>query len=243
VEWLEHAGVERICLVDNASTYEPLLEWYQQSPHLVIRLQDNLGQLAPWLSDVINTHAPGESYVVTDPDVVPDDRSPLDAIDHFARVLADHPDILKVGFGLRIDDLPRRYRFRRQVQAWESQFWQDALSGPPGALYPAPIDTTFALYRKHSPPTMGPALRTGWPYVARHLSWYSNTRRPTAEDQYYSAHARSDVTSWAGDELPAWLESWLNGDATNQADAKAAAKQGRRRQTQLARLGRQLARP
>ncbi|MCW2549135.1 MAG: glycosyl transferase family 2, partial [Mycobacterium sp.] len=181
VSWLERAGVQRICLVDNASTYQPLLEWYEKTPHLVARLRDNLGQLSPWLSNVINTHAIGESYVVTDPDVVPDDLCPPDAIDYFSQLLEEHPAVRKVGFGLRIDDLPRRYRLRRQVQAWESQFWLDPMdvrSAAPAArspLYCAPIDTTFALYREHTPATMGPALRTGWPYVARHLPWYSNS--------------------------------------------------------------------
>jgi hypothetical protein len=243
VDWLERAGVQRICLVDNASTYEPLLDWYEKCPHLVIRLEDNLGQLSPWLSDAVNTHARGEAYVVTDPDVLPDDRAPLDAIDHFRRVLDEYPDIRKVGFGLRIDDLPRRYRFRRQVQAWESQFWLDPLAGASSVLYPAPIDTTFALYREHTPATMGPALRTGWPYVARHLPWYSSTRHPDEEDRYYSAHARPDVTSWQGDQLPAWLESWLNGEGAAQSTSDDSAKTGRRRQKQLARKGRSLSRP
>jgi hypothetical protein len=247
VSWLERAGVQRICLVDNASTYEPLLEWYERSPHLVVRLSDNVGQLAPWTSNTINTHAYGESYVVTDPDVVPDERCPLDAIDYFRGVLDEHPEVRKVGFGLRIDDLPRRFRLRRPVQAWESQFWLDPLpvtgATPTGLLYRAPIDTTFALYREHTPATMGPALRTGWPYVARHLPWYGNTRRPTKEEQYYSAHARGDVTSWQGEQLPVWLAQWLNGAQQSQADAKQAAREGRRRQRSLASQGRELGRP
>jgi hypothetical protein len=240
VAWLEKAGVERICLVDDASTYQPLLDWYETCPHLVVRLETSVGQLAPWLSGTINTHAAGEAYVVTDPDVLPDDDCPLDAIDHFRRVLDGFPEIAKVGFGLRIDDLPRRYRLRRSVQAWESQFWRHPAA--PG-LYRASIDTTFALYRAHTPPTMGPALRTGWPYVARHLPWYSDSRNPTAEETYYSAHARRDVTSWQGDELPPWLDSWLRRGAAATDSATQVARQSRSRQRNLARRGRQLSRP
>ncbi len=256
VSWLEKSGAQRICLVDNASTYEPLLEYYERCPHVVVRLPENLGQLSPWLSNTINTHALGENYVVTDPDVVPDSACPRDAVDHFRRVLDRFPDISKVGFGLRIDDLPRRYQLRRQVQAWESQFWCDKAA--PG-LYRAPIDTTFALYREHTPATMGPALRTGWPYVARHLPWYADSAHPDQEEQYYMAHARSDVTSWQGAALPAWLAAWLNGDETpdvlqrRPAGAEAGGRtsgeaddelafRGRRRQMVLAARGRRLSR-
>ena len=42
VAWLERAGHQRIILVDNDSTYEPLLEFYEQSPHEVVRLGQNL---------------------------------------------------------------------------------------------------------------------------------------------------------------------------------------------------------
>jgi hypothetical protein len=241
VAWLERAGVERICLVDNASTYAPLLEWYDQSPHLVVRLEENLGHLAPWRSNVINTHALGEAYVVTDPDVVPDRACPLDALDHFGRLLDSFPDVVKVGFGLRIDNLPRRYRLRRAVQAWESQFWVNPVR--PG-VYRAPIDTTFALYREHTPAAMEPALRTGWPYVARHLPWYADSKHPTDEDSYYALHARQDVTSWQGESLPAWLASWLRGEdaAGQQVELRSTKLASRSREQVLARRGRRLSR-
>jgi hypothetical protein len=236
---LERTGADRICLVDNASSYPPLLEYYERCPHLVVRLTENLGQLAPWRSNTINVHALGEPYVVTDPDVVPDEGCPSDALDHFRRILDGFPAINKVGFGLRIDDLPRRYRLRRQVQAWESQFWLDPVS--PG-LFRAPIDTTFALYREHTPATMGPALRTGWPYVARHLPWYADSDRPDEEERYYTTHARHDVTSWQGAALPGWLAAWLNGEPSTNGDARLELR-GRRREMVLARRGRRLSRP
>lgn len=213
VGWLERAGCTRIHLVDNDSTYPPLLDYYAQTTHTVIRLGRNVGHRAIWESGAVEEHAPGEPYVATDPDIVPVEDCPLDALDHFARLLARHPDRAKVGFGLKIDDLPRRYRFSRQVREWESQFWTAAVE--PG-VYDAPIDTTFALHRPGTDfaapgvlPNSARSLRTGPPYVARHTAWYVDSRHLDAEERYYREHARADVTHWNVDRLPLRLVDGL----------------------------------
>ncbi len=37
VDWLERAGQEDIWLCDNASTYEPMVDYLASSPHNVVR--------------------------------------------------------------------------------------------------------------------------------------------------------------------------------------------------------------
>lgn len=199
VAWLERVGVQRIVIVDNASTYGPLLDYLDKSPHAVVRLKENLGQAAPWKANVIyHFVGPDERYVETDPDVVPDETCPLDAIEHFGELLDRYPDVDKVGFGLRIDDLPDRYQHAEAVRRWERAFWQDEVE--PG-VYRAPIDTTFALYRPRRALAMEPALRTGPPYVARHLPWYANSARPTREQRYYLAHAMPGINNWDDERI------------------------------------------
>ncbi|HEV7467765.1 MAG TPA: glycosyltransferase family 2 protein [Candidatus Dormibacteraeota bacterium] len=206
VGWLERAGCTRIHLVDNESTYPPLLDYYASTPHHVIRLGRNQGHRAVWESGAVDEHAPGEYYVATDPDIVPVEECPPDALEHFRALLDRHPDRAKVGFGLRTDDLPRHYRFSDQVRRWEGQFWSSEVE--PG-VYDAPIDTTFALHRPGTAftepgllPSHARSLRTGPPYLARHTAWYVDSRHPDAEERYYRDHARSDVTHWNGDRLP-----------------------------------------
>ena len=109
VGWLERAGQERIVLVDNDSTYPPMVDYLSTTPHTVVRCGWNMGHRSPWLSGAIFEMADEQSYVVTDPDIVPDEDCPLDAIDHFAEILDAHPEVHRVGFGLRIDDLPDHY--------------------------------------------------------------------------------------------------------------------------------------
>jgi hypothetical protein len=106
-----------------------------------------------------------------------------------------------VGFGLRIDDLPAAYAHRDAVIAWEQRFWQDEVEH---GVFRAPIDTTFAMTRPRVGYVLEPALRTGPPYVARHLGWYVDSAHPTDELLYYRSHADPLVTNWEREDAPAW---------------------------------------
>jgi GT2 family glycosyltransferase len=203
VEWLERTpGIGPIHIVDNASSWPPLLDYLAQSPHTVHRLEVNLGHHAPWVIGLVAAVSDAP-FVVTDPDVLPDPGCPSDVIAHFREVLARHGDVDKVGFGLRIDDLPNGFPHRNSVMRWEGQFWQNEVE--PG-VFKAEIDTTFALYRPGRDHKKYNALRTGEPYVARHLPWYVASDSLTAEDRHYRAHADPAITSWIGDGLPALLQ-------------------------------------
>ena len=127
----------------------------------------------------------------------------------------------KVGFGLRIDDLPNHFPLREDVQQWEGRFWREEVE--PGVFH-AEIDTTFAMYR---PPTRDAgerALRTGTPYVARHTPWYVDPAVLTDEDRYYREHADPTISNWDREELPAWKRRWLDNFA--ELDRLAATEAG-----------------
>lgn len=215
VTWLERSGTERIVLVDNDSAYEPLLEYLQKTPHEVVRLRRNVGKHALWSERRLGRMAGTRPFVYTDPDVVPVPECPRDAVSRFGDLLARHHDVAKVGFGLRIDDLPAHYRFRPEVIEWESQFWRPEIEVEP-KVYRCAIDTTFAVYRcwSSTPPALD-ALRTGFPYVARHTTWYVDSGAPSAEEAFYAARLeRGTVESpgtstWSGDQLPGGLRAAL----------------------------------
>jgi hypothetical protein len=199
VAWLEHApGVGEIHIVDNASSWPPLLDYLDRSPHTVHRLEVNLGHHSPWVIGLVASVSDAP-FVVTDPDVIPDAACPSDVISHFRRILERHPEVDKAGFGLRIDDLPEAFAHRDAVVRWESKFWKDELE--PG-VFRADIDTTFALYRPGRDHKTFNCVRTGAPYVAHHMPWYAATNAPTPEDVYYREHADPAIASWTGDELP-----------------------------------------
>jgi hypothetical protein len=194
--WLNAAGYSNLLLVDNASTYRPLVNFLATVDAEVVRLKDNVGQLAPWRPEVRGKLDPNNPFVVTDCDVVPDENCPEDVVEHLAGLLLRYANVDKVGLGLRIDDLPDCYALKAQVLAWESQFSEIEVA--PG-VFQGDVDTTFALYRSPADGHgVGRALRTGEPYVARHLPWYADSSQPTDEQRYYLAHANPAMTHWEG---------------------------------------------
>jgi hypothetical protein len=216
IAWLEQAGHDEIWLIDNDSTFPPLLEFLDTTPHQVVRLERNLGHRSPFLSGTVQRIAADRHFVITDPDVVPDQACPLDAIDHFRELLDRYPEIDKVGFGLRIDDLPETYPLAADVRAWEARFWANEVE--PG-VYRADIDTTFALYRpldrRHREDS---ALRTGAPYVAQHLPWYLGPDDLGDEDRWYREHGEPTTLNWDREELPRWKQRWLSANEANVPD-------------------------
>ena len=211
IDWLYSVNMKNIWICDNASTYPPLLEFLSGLTN-VVHLNQNLGHRAPWLSGLVPRLGRNSQFIVTDPDVVPDQNCPSDAVAHFCTLLKRYPHVDKVGFGLRIDDLPSHYAHRSRVIAWESQFWEDELE--PG-VFRAPVDTTFALYRPGLGHSNNKALRTGLPYVARHTPWYVNSDHLSDEQRWYVDHADKAVSNWDQSTLPAWLRLLADSRTTN----------------------------
>jgi hypothetical protein len=195
IDRLERANLTNIVILDNDSTYPPLLDFYRTTSHRVIPLGRNIGHLALWESGWFRSLC-RSFFVYTDSDVVPIDSCPDDFLHHFLSLLVANPDVEKVGFSLAIDDLPDCYDLKPNVLEWESRFWTRPRS--PG-LFEATIDTTFALYRPWSwASDSSPALRTGYPYVAQHLPWYENSEDPGEEVLFYKRTAYPSLGFWSG---------------------------------------------
>lgn len=205
IAWLLRAGYRDLTVIDNNSTYPPLLRYYDDMTSSgtirLVRRPGNDGKGAVWDEHLRELDRP---FVFTSSDVVPDDCCPVDVVARLAAHLRDNPQILKAGLGLRIDDLPATYRHRREVLLWERQHWR--VPAAPG-LFLAPIDTTFALYRRGSEFAIQPAVRTGWPYLARHEPWYADSAHPSEEARYYAATIAPDRGAWGRERLPDSMRS------------------------------------
>lgn len=196
VSWLERKGHTNIVIIDNASSYPPLLSYYETTPYEVIRLEKNYGHLVFWESDRFDTYRQ-DFYMLTDPDVEPVEECPDDFEEVFFRILKNNPHIKKAGFSLKIDDLPSEESalFGTDIYEWEKQFYLNKTKDG----YFADIDTTFAMYVPDSISGKAfsySAIRTFEPYQLRHLPWYKIKNEITEEDQFYSASKLSSVGSW-----------------------------------------------
>ena len=186
IQALESRGITNIVIIDNQSSYPPLLAYYKICPYKIVRLPANYGHLALWKSGVYSQYR-WNYFVYTDPDVVPVEQCPSDFLAVFKTLLDKNYKLDKIGFGIKIDDLPDRFALKERVVRYESGYWEKEVA--PG-LYNAPIDTTFALYKPFSRLKAGEiytlqSWRTGYPYLIRHLPWYIDSSQISQEDQYY----------------------------------------------------------
>ena len=180
---LNYHGYCNIYIIDNKSFYKPLLRYYDQKSLRVFQLEENVGYKALWETEIYKFFI-NDYYVYSDPDILPDSNCPSDFLSRFMDFLNRFPNLDKVGFGLRIDDLPDHFRIKSEVIQHESQFWETKICD---GLLKAPVDTTFALYR---PGAKGIArntngARTDFPYVAQHLPWYIDHSNLSNEDRCY----------------------------------------------------------
>lgn len=195
IDWLRAGGTRKIVILDNASTYPPLLQYYDALPAgvNVLRLPQNHGPYVLWqqrVHEVLDT-----PYVLTDSDIVPADFCPADLVGKLHETLLRYPDAGKVGPALRIDNLPDGYADADTVRKWESQFWEHPVA--PG-VFAAPIDTTFALYPAKANFSIDDrALRLGRPYVVEHTPWYAVEGQLSDEEQYYRSHASKTFSNWS----------------------------------------------
>lgn len=187
-----------IIIVDNRSTYPPLLEYYNQLDYpnvQVVYLHFN-----SWRKGVEYLGQKKlkqfSRYIVTDPDLLPYENTPDDFISHLSAMLDKYPAYNHVGASLEINDLPDYNPLKATIFKHESQFWTPKTQLLNEEVYIAPVDTTFAMYRNTSKVIpIEPALRTARPYTLKHVDWYRNPAIASAEYDYYFNSCKS-FASW-----------------------------------------------
>ena len=183
----EYDGVGEIIIVDNDSTYPPLLEWYATNPCRIERLNDNLGMGAPWASEIVK-QLNGVPYVLTDPDMgledTPDDTL-LYLFDKLNTLQLD-----KVGLGLDWQIVEKKSPYYERLNVYEKNRWSNS-PVKDGVHTEVQIDTTFALYNVDHYFIGGGS--TTFPYVARHYPWEFSIEeaRNSEEFMYYMDNATS----------------------------------------------------
>lgn len=189
-DWLAQMGCEPI-FIDNNSDYEPLLQYYLDTPYKVVYLKANYGHTVIWNHELKLLDKVNERYIVTDPDLdlslVPND---------FLRVLSHgldkYPGYDKCGLSLEINDLPDTAEGILIKTKCEPKYWKTPLDN---MYFRADTDTTLAMYREGVKNYSHSAIRTNRPYTARHLPWYYTDLKSLSKDeQYYFKTANESST-------------------------------------------------
>jgi hypothetical protein len=190
--WLSEAGYRNVTIIDNASTYPPLVAFLRECSYPALRVKKNLGHTALWRIRELRSVIRNEWFVYTDPDILPIvSCPPPDVIPYLYAVMNRHPDYVKAGLGLLLTDIPDQYYLKQFVLRGQENLYGREVEPD---VYEADTDTTFALYRPGTPYVVAPSLRTRGVYQARHLSWYADSAHLDKEDQYYRGHALDTVT-------------------------------------------------
>jgi hypothetical protein len=188
----------KLFVVDNASTYPPMLDLYREiedgshGEAAVIRLGCNAGPRTVWYHlDTMPLY-----FCLTDPDLEINPNLPSDFIWRLIE-LTETYQVGKAGFALSLADqdtmLDNKFRhIEGEMTIWEAEAKNWAVPLPPcpalgQPLYLANIDTTFAVYNKRYFNADSPwdAVRVAGSYTCRHLPWYRENHLPADEESYY----------------------------------------------------------
>lgn len=195
---------KNIIIIDNKSTFPPLLEYYNEiKKHVTIEfMEENYGHAVFFKDNNLQEKYGKGFYVITDADIVPNKDLPDDFIRQLLMHLKKHwRQINKVGFALRLDDVPEENILKEKILKWEEKFWQ--LKDSEG-IYVAPLDTTFALYKPGYPKRYDhisylSAHRFANNFTAKHGGWYIDQNKMTEEQRFFIGTA-SKSSSWLYNE-------------------------------------------
>ncbi len=205
IDFLIKREFKNIVIIDNASTYQPLLDYYTEIQDVVTveKMNTNSGHDVFFKNKDLQRKYGKGFYFLTDSDIVPNDNLPKD----FETVMLNYlfkyyKKINKIGFAIDTQDIPDYYPLKEKVQAWEKRFWEDELEKN---VYFAFIDTTFALYKPKYPKTIFnlfkfmTAIRMAGDFTCKHGGWYLNPNALTEENLFYIKTANQS-SSWKIDE-------------------------------------------
>lgn len=195
INQLQSFGYNNIYIIDNASTYPPLLEYYKSLNIKIFYLNQNVGYKALWESDVFNQFK-NNYYVYSDPDILLDKDCPKDFVYQLYKNLNAFTWKEKAGVALKIDDIPDSYKHQKEIYEWEKINWQITLGEN---IYDALVDTTLALYK---PFAFGnaeecAAIRVAGKLTAQHLPWYIDSEKLSEEELYYRNNISKTSAYWS----------------------------------------------
>jgi hypothetical protein len=180
---LYNLGYTNIHILDNQSTYPPLLEYYKVCPYKVVLLDANMEHLAVYNSGYINNFLHLPWIVYSDPDLEVFTHIP----ENFIQILIDKAEKYahnKAGLALSLDGLPDN-EYANHYHNWEQRYWQKELEKD---VYEAHVDTTFCIIKPGECFDYR-AIRVAGNLTAKHVPWFVDFNNLDEEETYYLEHS------------------------------------------------------
>jgi glycosyltransferase involved in cell wall biosynthesis len=188
---------EQIIIIDNGSTYPPLLEWYKNLTNVDVRFFGNEGHLALWATQLDKEL--GEYFVYTDSDIIlPNDFPKVWKMIMYNQLNWNRGLYDKVALAIHIDDLPDHYRYKNQVIRNEARWWLEKHDTKMfDYLYKADTDTTFAMMRNFGDNCYKSLRIAKEDMMCRHYGWYLDLEKLDEEEKYYLDHLENKTTQYS----------------------------------------------
>lgn len=186
VEDLQALNYTKIVILDNGSSYPPLLQWYNTLSDVVVYKLNNIGPRAIYDSGIIKSFPSWVAY--TDSDIELNLNTPHGFIETMIEK-AEKWGYTKAGLALRTDDI-QPHQFGYNWREWESKYWTQELEKD---VYHADVDTTFCIVRKDIP-FQYRSIRLAGDFTCKHLPWYNSFDNLSEEEEYFLEHSSDDST-------------------------------------------------
>lgn len=192
--WKWYYPENPVVIVDNDSNYEPLLKYYHHNHNEFTAIGCSTNDFIKNLSNFLSPRG-YEYYCISDPDIMPHPATPPQFLEIFKYAI-DHYGYHHAGFDLITEDIPDWNKKKAWIQGDEK-----ALHGVPVEIeyegqkyqgYKAPLDTTFALYKRDNGGWQAPQSAENWTnslrlFKAHHLTWYIHPDHVNEEMKHYFA--------------------------------------------------------
>lgn len=169
---------EKIYIIDNASIYQPLINWYKneipqfKSVELIYNSKNEGHNVWKKYTD----RFPNE-YVVTDPDLLFNPEMPSNVVSILSDIGKRFNSNI-VGLALDVSD-HQNFTYAKfggqSIYDIERKYWLNKIQHETEDIYVASIDTTFALRSKSR---SSGSLRVAGKFTCKHIPWYRDEKSP-----------------------------------------------------------------
>jgi hypothetical protein len=181
VEQLEKYTTD-IVILDNASTFKPLLDYYDNGyKYTLLKQKSNFGHKVyekQFIIDVI-----GNTYFLTDPDLEFNKELPATFMDELIEI-SNYYLAEKVGMALEYKSKNIRSNvtaFGKSIVEWEQQYWRLKFYYKNYEIYDGALDTTFCLVNKNN---KGSHYRIAGNFLCKHKPWYNGYEKEISKDEF-----------------------------------------------------------